>query len=149
MYRYKYGNHITQHIDSRLFLSYPHLHRKVFSTVPLLLNEGSFLKASAPPLFLEDENFFQKSATLVPREIRFPMYQRGRFLKKVLIFEKKGGVLISPPGFVWWVLYKFNLHTNLKIRMVISGIATSKNHIELLVPGQIWDRICDPGQILV
>jgi hypothetical protein len=28
-------------------------------------------------------------------------------------------------------------HTNLKIRMVISIIATSKNHIELLVPGQI------------
>jgi hypothetical protein len=28
-------------------------------------------------------------------------------------------------------------HTNLKIRMVISGIATSENHIELLVPGQI------------
>jgi hypothetical protein len=28
-------------------------------------------------------------------------------------------------------------HTNLKNRMVISGIATSKNHIELLVPGQI------------
>jgi hypothetical protein len=34
-------------------------------------------------------------------------------------------------------------HTNLKNRMVISRIATSKNHIELLVP------ICDPGQILV
>jgi hypothetical protein len=28
-------------------------------------------------------------------------------------------------------------HTNLKIRMVISRSATSKNHIELLVPGQI------------
>ena len=27
--------------------------------------------------------------------------------------------------------------------MVIFGIATSKNHIELLVPGQIWDRIRD------
>jgi hypothetical protein len=26
-------------------------------------------------------------------------------------------------------------HTNLKIRMVISVIATSKSHIELLVPG--------------
>jgi hypothetical protein len=42
-------------------------------------------------------------------------------------------------------------HTNLKNRMVISRIATSKNHIELhiLVPGQILDRIRDPGQILV
>jgi hypothetical protein len=28
-------------------------------------------------------------------------------------------------------------HTSLKIRAVIYGIATSKNHIELLVPGQI------------
>jgi hypothetical protein len=28
-------------------------------------------------------------------------------------------------------------HTNLKIRVVISGITTAKNHIELLVPGQI------------
>jgi hypothetical protein len=29
--------------------------------------------------------------------------------------------------------------------MVISGIATSKNDIELLVPGEIWDRIRDPA----
>jgi hypothetical protein len=29
--------------------------------------------------------------------------------------------------------------------MVISRIVTSTNHIELLDPGQIWDRICDPG----
>ena len=28
-------------------------------------------------------------------------------------------------------------HTNLKIRILIYGIATSKNHIELLVPGKI------------
>jgi hypothetical protein len=28
-------------------------------------------------------------------------------------------------------------HTNLKICMVISSIATSKNHIELQAPGQI------------
>jgi hypothetical protein len=31
-----------------------------FHTVPLLLNEGSVSKASAPPLFLEDENIFSK-----------------------------------------------------------------------------------------
>ena len=30
------------------------------TTVPLLLNGGSFSKASAPPLFLEDDNIFQK-----------------------------------------------------------------------------------------
>ena len=28
-------------------------------------------------------------------------------------------------------------HTNLKNRMVISGVATSKNHMELLVPDKI------------
>jgi hypothetical protein len=28
-------------------------------------------------------------------------------------------------------------------------IATSKKYTELLVPGQIWDRIRDPEQILV
>jgi hypothetical protein len=32
---------------------------------------------------------------------------------------------------------------NLKIRMVISRIATVKNHIELLDLGQIWDRKID------
>jgi hypothetical protein len=36
-------------------------------------------------------------------------------------------------------------HTNLKNRMVIYGVATSKNHIELLVPGQIWDQFRDPS----
>jgi hypothetical protein len=30
-------------------------------------------KKSAPPLFLEDENIFQKSATMVPWGIEFPM----------------------------------------------------------------------------
>jgi hypothetical protein len=42
------------------------------------------------------------------------------------------------PGVVWWVVYMGRIsHTNLKLRMVISGIVTSNNHIELLVPGQI------------
>jgi hypothetical protein len=40
-------------------------------------------------------------------------------------------------------------HTNLKIRVAIYRIATSKNHIEVLVPGEIWDRFCDPEQTLV
>ena len=30
-------------------------------------------KKSAPPLFLEDENIFQKSASVVPRGIEFPV----------------------------------------------------------------------------
>jgi hypothetical protein len=44
---------------------------------------------TAPLLFLEDENFLQKSARLVLILLKF--HQRGRFLKKVLIFEKMGG----------------------------------------------------------
>jgi hypothetical protein len=49
---------------------------------------------SAHPLFLEDENIFQKSAPLVPILLEYcdsPWNQRSRFLKNVLIFEKKGG----------------------------------------------------------
>ena len=39
-----------------------HAHGRVYthSTVPLLINGGSFSKASAQPLFLEDENIFSK-----------------------------------------------------------------------------------------
>jgi hypothetical protein len=47
---------------------------------------------SAPPLFLEDKNFFQKSASMVLWGIGFPEETwRPIFEKKVLIFEKKGG----------------------------------------------------------
>ncbi len=58
------------------------------------------------------------------------------------IFEKcshlreKGGVLIFFRVCMVGCMGRIS-HTNLKIRMVISEIATSKNHIELLVPGQI------------
>ena len=51
-------------------------------------NQG---KKSAPPLFLEDENIFQKSASVVPWEIEFPKNHGGRFLENVLILEKRGG----------------------------------------------------------
>jgi hypothetical protein len=59
-------------------------------------------------------------------------------------------VLIFFPG-LYGGPYGQNLPHKFKIRMVIYRIATSKNHIciELLVPGQIWDRIRDPLQILV
>ena len=40
-------------------------------------------------------------------------------------------------------------HTNFKMCVVIFKIVTSKNHIELRVPGKISDRICDPVPILV
>ena len=45
-------------------------------------------------------------------------------------------------------LYGQNLPYKFKNRIVISQIATTKNHIELLVPGQICDRIRDREQIL-
>jgi hypothetical protein len=51
-------------------------------------------KKSALPLFLKDENIFQKSASVVallPRYHNFWCNHGGRFLKNVLIFEKKGG----------------------------------------------------------
>jgi hypothetical protein len=41
-------------------LSSPRYELHKLTTVPLLLNGGSFSKALAPPLFLEDENFFSK-----------------------------------------------------------------------------------------
>ena len=108
-------------------------------TVPLLINEGSFSKASAPPLFLEDENIFQKSATtptLVPRGIEFPVVPTEPIFEKCSHLREKGGVLIFFSG-LYGGLYGRISHTNLKIRMVIFRFATSKNHIELLVPGQI------------
>ena len=58
------------------------------------------------------------------------------------VFEKcshireKGQVLIFGFG-LYGGLYGQNLPYKFKNRMVISRIATSKNHIELLVPGQI------------
>jgi hypothetical protein len=76
----------------------------------LLLNGGSFLNNSPP-------------------------YHGGRFLKNVLIFEKKGGADFFPG--LYGGLYGQNLPYKFKNRMVIFRIATSKNHIELLVPGQI------------
>jgi hypothetical protein len=88
--------------------------------VPLLLNGGSFSKASAPPLFLEDENFFQKSATLVAPGIAvevqptWPIFEKCSHLrekkftivnnKKQQSFRKRGGADFFS-GFVWWVVW--------------------------------------------
>jgi hypothetical protein len=49
---------------------------------------------SAPPPFLEDENIFQKSASVGVGGVAVELsgYNHGgRFLKNVFIFEKKGG----------------------------------------------------------
>jgi hypothetical protein len=60
--------------------------------VPLLLNGGSFSKASAPPLFLEDENIFQKSASMVAPETALEVQPwRPIFEKCSHLREKRGG----------------------------------------------------------
>jgi hypothetical protein len=87
----------------------------------LLINGGSFSK--------EDENIFQKSARVVPVIPQFQMEPREPIFEKCSHLRKKKGGADAFPRFVWWVVWAGC--------MVISGIATSKNHIELLVPGQI------------
>jgi hypothetical protein len=53
-------------------------------TVPLLLNAGSFSKASTPLLFLEDENIFKNR--LAWFYCNSEAYHASRILKSVLIF---------------------------------------------------------------
>ena len=65
-----------------------------YRTVPLLLNGGSFSKASAPPLFLEDENIFQKSASVVALEIALEVQPRRPIFEKSSHLREKGGVLM-------------------------------------------------------
>jgi hypothetical protein len=77
--------------------------------VPLLTIGGSFSKSSAPPFFLEDENIFQKPASMVVSEIAIPgrittMVHGARFLKKKFSSSRKRGGADFFPGFVWWVV---------------------------------------------
>ena len=51
-------------------------------------------KKSAPPLFLVDENFFQKSATLVRWGIEFPTVPTWPIFEKSSHLREKGGVLM-------------------------------------------------------
>ena len=51
-------------------------------------------KKSAPPLFLEDENFFQKSASMVLWGIEFPREPWGPIFEKSSHLREKGGVLM-------------------------------------------------------
>ena len=94
-------------------------------------------------------------STLVDRvsETLFAAIELRRvFLCYVNILTRIFGHSMSFPG-LYGGLYGQNLPYKFKNRMVIFRIATLKNHIELLVPGQIWawiwDWIRDPGQILV
>ena len=62
-------------------------------------------KKSAPPLFLEDENFFQKSAPLVLWGIEFPLEPTEPIFEKCSHLREKGGGADFFPGFVWWVVW--------------------------------------------
>jgi hypothetical protein len=68
---------------------------------------------------------------------------RSRYQQEILpdakIYVLKNIIGICSPKYEACMVGYMDIisHTNLKDRMVISRIATSKNHIELLVPGQI------------
>jgi hypothetical protein len=116
-------------------------------TVRSLLNGGSFLLTHCHQICIRKEisrpGFLDVTRYSVVHSI--DLRRVFKYVKRyVNISMCKFGVSVSCPG-LYGGLYGYNF----KNRMVISGIATSKNHIELLVSGQIWDRIRDPGQILV
>ena len=50
-------------------------------------------KKSAPPLFLEDENFFQKSASMVVSGIAIELQPWSPIFEKCSHLRAKGGVL--------------------------------------------------------
>jgi hypothetical protein len=56
---------------------------------------------------------------------------------------------VSCPGLLYGGLYVQNLSYKFKNSYGDFRSRNFENHIELLVSGKIWDRIRDPGQILV
>jgi hypothetical protein len=50
---------------------------------------------SAPALFLEYENIFQKRPPWCGAELQQKMYHEALFLKNVIIFEKRGVLMLS------------------------------------------------------
>jgi hypothetical protein len=93
-------------------------------------------KKSAHPLFLEDENFFQKSATLVPFWLQFRVVPTWPIFEKSSHLREKGGVLIFFPG-LYGGLYGQNLPYKFKKSHGDFQNRNFENHIGLLVPGQI------------
>ena len=92
-------------------------------------------KNSAPPFSRRWEHF-SKIGSVGCTSISIPGAANGAdFWKKFSSSRKRGGADF-PPGFVWWVVWAESPIQILKNRMVISRIATSKNHIELLVPAR-------------
>jgi hypothetical protein len=76
--------------------------------VPLLINGGSFSKASEPPLFLEDENIFQKSARVVGIIFQLLVQPREPIFEKCSHLREKGGGADFFPG-LYGGLYGQNL----------------------------------------
>ena len=76
--------------------------------MPLLVNGGLFSKASAPLIFLEDKNIFQKSATLVLPGIAIELELTWPIFEKCSHLREKGWVLIFFPG-LYGGLYGQNL----------------------------------------
>ena len=62
-------------------------------------------KKSAPPFFLEYENIFQKSATMVPRGTAVELVPSWPIFEKSSHLREKGGVLM---------LFKTTLHLEAK-----------------------------------
>ena len=125
-------------------------HARSRHTVRSLISEKSFLLTHCPQIYIRKEisrsGFLHVSRYSVVHSIDL----RRVFLRYVNISMCKGDLMAvcHARGCMVGCMGRIS-HTNLKNRMVISGVATSKNHIELLVPGQIWDRIRDPQQIMV
>ena len=84
-------------------------------------------------LFFKDAT--QKSASVVQWEIAVEFVPRRPIFEKCSHLREKGGADFSRVCMVGCMGRIY--HTNLKNRTAISRIATSKNHTELLVPGQI------------
>jgi hypothetical protein len=97
---------------------------------------AGLFKSISTPLFLEDENIFQKSASLVVYGFAIELQPWSPIFEKSSYLREKGGVQIFFPG-LYGGLYGQNLPYKFKKSYADSKIATSKNHIELLVPGQI------------
>jgi hypothetical protein len=84
------------------------------------------------PLFLEDENIFQKSASVVPREIEFPVVPPRPIFEKCSHLREKGGVLM---------LLKTTRHLVAKAQYV-----RSFSHVRLAVKATfVLSRLCEVG----
>jgi hypothetical protein len=105
-------------------------------TVRLLINEESFLLTHCPQIYIRKEisrpGFLDVSRYSVVHSIDL----RRVFLHYLNILMCKFCTVCHAWGCMVGCMGRIS-HTNLKNRIVISEIATSKNHIELLVPSQI------------